>query len=179
VRDTLPLMKLLTIILFTILSLKAFSQDSCQEYASEKIKTVQHQNIGLTDNILGHIEDSLYFNCKLGFSSQESWFCIDKMKSSVNLSERAIHFNTKLNTWYEVMLGSTSRPEVHFYSADEFTGQAGRFNHYNLGSNYKIMIEKFNFSKYKLNGIRIDDRISLERKFVNITCFDVGYFLKN
>ena len=170
-------MKILLFILFT-LSFSALADDACQELAYDQISSIEDKGLELEHETLQYIQDDLYFNCKLGLDSESSWVCVDKSFASfLKFNMPAIHFNTRLRVWYESGLTTFITPDIQIYSEPKEPSDQDQFTHYNLSGNYRIMIQNFSSNRYKLNGIKIKSNASYNRRFVNMSCYDVNALL--
>jgi hypothetical protein len=108
-----------------------FAQDSvsvCQNHMQQRMLDLKDPNFGSTKHAYESLQESLYYNCRFGFSIESSWLCLDResfAKTSTR-EDKALHFNDSLKAWFETTVNSSYAPNVMRYSLGEDQGRRSR-----------------------------------------------------
>jgi hypothetical protein len=169
-------MKIILGLILLIQASTLLAQESaslCQSQMQQKMERITSPVFNIDRYLYERIQENIYYSCRLGLDLEESWLCVDKGSHTGQPDEKVLHFNTKLNTWFETIESESSLPEMMTYSSGLDQGPYSRLL---LGDQYEILIERsseMRSENYLLSGIRIDDRIFYRRTFKNISCYKI------
>ncbi len=146
----------------------------CMEQAQSRVADTNLNYVG--DLLKEAVEQNLFFQCKQGFVSLDSWVCLDKVFWKKERSSKIIHIDTKYEFWYQASVKNRVVPQLNRYAR---RGNQGRFNKFELAKNFNLLIEENELSlKLSLNGIKLDNRSGQLRDFQDIECFSVNGLIK-